>query len=135
MNKMKKILLVDDDKDLVTTLAQAIRMNDFEVAVAYSGAEGLKKILIENPDLVIVDVMMETDTAGFEAVYQIRNKREGSRYSGVKDIPIIMLTAIDQVTNSRFSLNAEQSFLPDISDFLTKPVDIDELIEKINKFV
>ena len=131
----KKILLVDDDKDLVTTLAQAISMNDFEVVTAFSGTEGLKKILTEKPDLVIFDVMMETDTAGFEAVYQIRSKREGSKYAGVKDIPIIMLTAIDQVTNSRFSLNADQNFLPNISDFLTKPVDIDELIEKINKFV
>ena len=131
----KKILLVDDDKDLVTTLAQAIKMNNFEVVTAFSGTEGLKKVLSEKPDLVIFDVMMETDTAGFEAVYQIRSKRDGSKYAGVKDIPIIMLTAIDQVTNSRFSLNADQSFLPNISDFLTKPVDIDELIEKINKFV
>lgn len=132
---MKKILLVDDDKDLVTTLAQAIQMNNFEVVTAFSGTEGLKKVLSEKPDLVIFDVMMETDTAGFEAVYQIRSKRDGSKYAGVKDIPIIMLTAIDQVTNSRFSLNADQSFLPNISDFLTKPVDIDELIEKIKKFV
>jgi DNA-binding response OmpR family regulator len=132
---LKKILLVDDDKDLVTTLAQAITMNNFEVVTAFSGHEGLKKVLSEKPDLVIFDVMMETDTAGFEAVYQIRSKRDGSKYAGVKDIPIIMLTAIDQVTNSRFSLNADQSFLPNISDFLTKPVDIDELIEKINKFV
>ena len=131
----KKILLVDDDKDLVTTLAQAISMNNFEVVTAFSSTDGLKKILSEKPDLVILDVMMETDTAGFEAVYQIRSKREGSKYAGVKDIPIIMLTAINQVTNSRFSLNADQSFLPNISDFLTKPVDIDELIEKINKFV
>ena len=131
----KKILLVDDDKDLVVTLAQALKMNNFDVVEANSGVEGLKKVLSEKPDLVIFDVMMETDTAGFEAVYQIRSKREGSKYAAVKDIPIIMLTAIDQVTNSRFSLNADQSFLPNISDFLTKPVDIDELIEKINKFV
>jgi CheY-like chemotaxis protein len=135
MAMAKKILLVDDDKDLVVTLAQALKMNNFEVIEANSGVEGLKKVLSEKPDLVIFDVMMETDTAGFEAVYQIRSKRDGSKYAAVKDIPIIMLTAIDQVTNSRFSLNADQSFLPNISDFLTKPVDIDELIEKINKFV
>lgn len=131
----KKILIVDDDRDLVVALAQTLKVNDFEVAEACSGAEGLKKILSERPDLVIFDVMMETDTAGFEAVYQIRSKRDGSRYKEVKDIPIIMLTAINQVTNSRFSLNAEQSFLPAISDFLTKPVDVEELIEKVKKYV
>lgn len=131
----KKILLVDDDKDLVATLSQALVYNNFYVVEAYSAAEGLKKVLSEKPDLVIFDVMMETDTAGFEAVYQIRSKRDTSRYKEVKDVPIIMLTAINQVTNSRFSLNAEQSFLPSINDFLTKPIDIDELIEKINRYI
>lgn len=131
----KKILLVDDDRDLVATLSQAIKMNNFDVVEAYSAADGLRKVLTDKPDLIIFDVMMETDTAGFEAVYQIRNKRETSKYKDVQNIPIIMLTAINQVTNSRFSLNAEQSFLPSISDFLTKPIDIDELIEKINRYI
>ena len=131
----KKILLVDDDRDLLVTLSQALKVNDFEVVEAYSAVEGLKKLLTEKPDLVVFDVMMETDTAGFEAVYQIRSKRDHSRYKEVKDIPIIMLTAIDQVTNSRFSLNEDSSFLPGINDFLTKPIDIDELIEKIRKHI
>ena len=131
----KKYCLLMMIRILSLPLPRRSKMNNFEVVTAFSGTEGLKKVLSEKPDLVIFDVMMETDTAGFEAVYQIRSKREGSKYAGVKDIPIIMLTAIDQVTNSRFSLNADQSFLPNISDFLTKPVDIDELIEKINKFV
>ncbi len=129
----KKILLVDDDRDLLVSLSQALKVNDFEVVEAYSAVEGLKKILSEKPDLVVFDVMMETDTAGFEAVYQVRSKRDHSKYKEVKDIPIIMLTAIDQVTNSRFSLNEDSSFLPGINDFLTKPIDIDELIEKIRK--
>ena len=129
----KKILLVDDDKDLLVSLSQALKANDFEVVEAYSAVEGLKKLLTEKPDLVVLDVMMETDTAGFEAVYQIRSKRAGSRYVEVKDVPIIMLTAIDQVTNSRFSLNEDASFLPGVNDFLTKPIDVDELIEKINE--
>lgn len=131
----KRILLVDDDKDLVAALSQALKVNDFDVVEAFSAAEGLKKVLSEKPDLVIFDVMMETDTAGFEAVYQIRSNRETSRYKDVKNVPIIMLTAINQVTNSRFSLNAEQSFLPSISDFLTKPIDVDELLEKINRYI
>ncbi|MCX8123161.1 MAG: response regulator [Spirochaetes bacterium] len=131
----KKILLVDDDKDLVESLKQALSMNGYEVEVAYSGAEGLKKLLSYRPDLMILDVMMETDTAGFEISYQIRSNREDSKYKDVKNVPIIMLTAINQVTNSRFSLNEEQSFLPGINDFLTKPVRIDELIEKIKKYV
>lgn len=124
-------MLVDDDKDLVESLSQALRMNGYEVAAAYSGAEGLKKLLEEKPDLMILDVMMETDTAGFEISYQIRSERPTSKFRDVKDVPIIMLTAITQVTNSRFSLNQEQSFLPRINDFLTKPIKIDELLAKV----
>lgn len=127
----KKILIVDDDKDLVSTVAAVLTQNNYNVYEAYSGTEGLKKILEVKPDLVILDVMMEKDTAGFEAVYSIRDKRESSRFAEVRDVPIIMLTAINQVTNSRFSLNESESFLPDVNDFLTKPVDIDSLLEKV----
>ncbi len=130
----KKILLVDDDKDLVESLVSVLKQNGYDVVTAYSGVEGLKKLSAEKPDLVILDVMMETDTAGFEVVYQIRSTMPTSKYRDQKNIPIIMLTAIDQVTNSRFSLNESQSFLPSINDFLTKPVKVNELIEKIKKF-
>ncbi len=130
----KKILLVDDDKDLVTSLSQALKMNSYDVTAAYSGAEGLARLLEVKPDLMILDVMMETDTAGFEISYQIRSDRPTSKYREVKNVPIIMLTAITQVTNSRFSLNQEQSFLPGVNDFLTKPIKIDELLDKVKKY-
>ncbi len=128
---MARILLVDDDRDLTDSLTQVLRYQGYEVAVAHSAEEGLKKLLEVKPDLVILDVMMETDTAGFEAVYRIRSQRSDSRFKEFKDIPIIILTAIDQVTNSRFSLDQEESFLPGYNEFLTKPVDIDELLQKI----
>jgi CheY-like chemotaxis protein len=131
----KKILIVDDDKELVDSLVQALKYNQYEVEAAYSGADGLKKLLEYRPDLLILDVMMETDTAGFEVVFQIRSDRKLSKYREVKDTPIIMLTAITQVTNSRFSLNDKQSFLPGINDFLTKPIKIDDLLEKVKKIV
>jgi CheY-like chemotaxis protein len=130
----KKILIVDDDKDLVETLAAAMKVNGYEVAEAYSGADGLKKLLSEKPDLIILDVMMETDTAGFEITYQIRDKRPTSLFKEFKDVPIIILTAINQTTNSRFSLSEKNSFLPSINDFLTKPVKVDDLLAKVKKF-
>lgn len=130
----KKILIVDDDKDLVQTLEAALRHNGYEVAKAYSGAEGLSMLVKEKPDLIILDVMMETDTAGFEIADQIRNSRSSSRYAEFKNIPIVMLTAINQVTNSRFSLGDRDSFLPDIKDFITKPIKVDELLKIIGKY-
>ena len=130
-----KILIVDDDKDLVQSIAQVLRSNKYEVAEAYSGQEGLGKLLAEKPDLMILDIMMERDTAGFEAVYQIRDKRDSYKYKAVKDVPIIILTAINQVTNNRFSLNQEESFLPKVNDFLTKPINLDVMLEKVKAIV
>jgi CheY-like chemotaxis protein len=127
----KKILIVDDDKDLVESLSQVLQSRGYETAAAYSAAEGLKTLLAEKPDLVILDVMMETDTAGFEAAGQIRSGRPFSRYRDVRNVPLIILTAIGQVTNSRFSLDPGDSFLPGVNAFLTKPVDLDELVQKI----
>ena len=131
----KKILIIDDDKELTTSLAQVLKANQYDVAEAYGSAEGLKKLLSEKPDLIILDVMMESDTAGFEMAFQIRDKRETSRFKAFKNIPIIIMTAINQTTNNRFSLNDEESFLPRVNDFLTKPVKIDKLLEKIKKYV
>lgn len=129
---MARILLVDDDRDLTDSLGQVLRFKGYEVEVAHSGNEGLKKMLEFKPDLVILDVMMETDTAGFEAVYRIRSDRPDSKYRDFRDVPIIILTAINQVTNSRFSLDQEESFLPGRNEFLTKPVEVEELLEKIS---
>ncbi len=127
----KKILLVDDDKDLVASLERVLRGSGYDVATAFSGAEGLRALLAVRPDLVVLDVMMETDTAGFEAADAIRSRRETSRYREFRDVPIVVLTAIDQVTNSRFSMDQGDSFLPGTNVFLTKPVDLDELLAKI----
>jgi len=129
----KKILIVDDDKDLVASLEGVLRGNGYDVAVAYSGADGLKALLAERPDLVVLDVMMETDTAGFEAADRIRSRRETSRFREFRDVPIVILTAINQVTNSRFSMDQGESFLPGTNEFLTKPVDLDEFLAKIGR--
>jgi CheY-like chemotaxis protein len=131
----KKILIVDDDRDLVETLSQVLNSRGYATAAAYRGSDGLRAVLAEKPDLVVLDVMMETDTAGFEVADQIRSRRPGSRYAAARDIPLVILTAIGQVTNSRFSLDPADSFLPGVEAFLTKPVDVDELLAVIARLL
>jgi CheY-like chemotaxis protein len=129
----KKILVVDDDRDLTASLARVLEAHGYAVAAVHSGADGLKALLAERPDLVVLDVMMETDTAGFEAAAAIRSRRETSKYRAFRDVPIVILTAIDQVTNSRFSMDPSDSFLPGPNEFMTKPVDLDELLAKVRR--
>lgn len=128
---MKKVLLVDDDKDLLRSLVQVLEASGFAVAQACSATEGLRVALAFRPDIIVLDVLMETDTAGFEFAYQLRSDRESSRYHDIRDTPILLMTAINQITNFRFSLNEQASFLPAGIEMLTKPVPIDLLLSKL----
>lgn len=131
----KKILLIDDDIDVMENIAKVLKSKGYEILEAHTGAEGLKKALAEKPDLLIMDIIMETDTAGFEIADQIRSERPFSKYKIIRHTPIIMLTSINQVTHNRFSLDEKNNFLPKINGFLTKPVNFDELLEKIKTII
>ncbi|RPJ48585.1 MAG: response regulator [Candidatus Latescibacterota bacterium] len=131
----RTILLVDDDKDLLCNLEAVLRKNGYETVQAHSAAEGLRTALAVRPDLIVLDVSMETDTAGFEFFNQIRSRREGSRYASVQGVPIVLLTAIHQVTNSRFSLDDRNGFLPGIEAVFTKPVGVEALLAKVRELV
>jgi DNA-binding response OmpR family regulator len=132
---MKKILLVDDDKDLSQSLERALKAHGYDVTLAFSATEGLRKARAIKPDAIILDVLMETDTAGFEFIYQIRSMDKGSRYKEVRDTPILLHTAINRVTNFRFSLNERISYLPSNSGMLTKPVPIDLLLNRLSRML
>ena len=87
--KTKKILLVDDDNDFISAQGALLKHAGYEVYLAFSGAEGFIKATEVNPDLVILDVNMETKNSGFELNQKIRTDKD------LKNIPIIMLTGIE----------------------------------------
>ena len=102
----KKILIIDDDIDLVEALRLTLESEGFEVIDAQDGKKGLQKILDEKPDLVLLDVMMGTQDEGFHVAYQIRNQEESA------DLPIIMLTAVGQETGFSFDKEKDEDYLP-----------------------
>ena len=120
----KKILIIDDDIDLVEAMRLTLENEGFIVIDAQDGQKGLEKIEKEKPDLVLLDVMMETQDEGFHIAYQIRNNTETA------DLPIIMLTAVGQETGFSFDKDKDEDFLP-VNQFLEKPVNPDTLIEEI----
>jgi CheY-like chemotaxis protein len=85
----KKILLVDDDKDFILAQGAILKHAGFETYFAYSGSEGYQKAKEVMPDLIILDVNMETFNAGFDLNRQIRKDKD------LSTIPIIMLTGIE----------------------------------------
>ncbi len=86
----KKVLIVDDDESTVKFLSAALEENGYEPVGAYDGREGLEKVISENPDLVLLDVMMPKKT-GFVLFKQLRRD---DRY---RNLPVIMLTGVAEV--------------------------------------
>jgi CheY-like chemotaxis protein len=129
---MAKILVVDDDPDLIFLVRFHLERANFSVIEASNGTEGLKLVLSEHPDVIILDVMMDTLTEGFQFALKIRNPDPTSTYKECRDIPIIILTSIHETTNLRFKPNDD--YLP-VDDFIEKPFVPDELIKKINMYL
>lgn len=126
---MPKILVIEDDADMVTAIRMPLEANGYQVVAASTGAEGLEKVKQVEPDLIILDVMMETTTAGFQVSLQLRSPDPDSEYAAYREIPILMLTAIHTTTALRFG--PDEAYLP-VDDFVDKPIDPDVLLEKVH---
>ncbi|RLC72075.1 MAG: response regulator, partial [Chloroflexi bacterium] len=98
---MPKILAIEDDPDMVMALRMPLEANGYEVIAAASAEEGLQKVKEVEPDLIILDVMLETTTAGFQVSLQLRSPDPESEYAAYRHIPILMLTAIHTTTSLR----------------------------------
>ncbi len=129
---MAKILVIEDDPDMVEALRMPLEATGYEVIAAATGEEGLRKVKEIEPDLVILDVMMETSTAGFQVSLQLRSPDPQSEYAAYKNIPILMLTAIHTTTSLRFG--PDEAYLP-VDDFVEKPIKPDVLLDKVSSLI
>lgn len=126
---MPKILIIDDDVDIVEAMKVVLESKNYEVTLAKSGEEGLKKIREGRPDLIILDVMMETMDKGFEVARGLKKDKN------CKDIPILMLTAIKDRIGLGFEKEAgEPDWLP-VDGYCEKPLEPDELISKVENLL
>ena len=121
-----KVLLVDDDVDLVEATKIVLESNGYEVACAYNGQEGVQKAKELKPNVIILDVMMTHKTEGFDTARELRNE------AGTKEIPIIMLTAVNQEVPWKFE--ADTVWLP-VDKFVEKPVEPDKLLQLIGEVI
>ena len=122
------ILIIDDDPDMVVALSMPLEAHGYKVSHAANGSLGLKMVKELKPDLIILDVMMETATAGFQVSLALRSADPKSEYAAYKGIPILMLTSIHSTTPLRFG--PDQDYLP-VDAFIDKPVDPDKLVAQV----
>lgn len=125
---MAKILIVDDDPDLVLAVRLCLESAGYQIAEAKNGTLGLEKIKADRPDLIILDVMMDTTTEGFQLALKLRSPDPTSEYEAFSHIPILMLTSIHDTTSLRFG--PEEDYLP-VDAFVDKPIEPDDLLEKV----
>ena len=125
--EQKKILLVDDDADLVSAFEAILYSRGFNVITAMNRREGLEKLESEKPDLAILDVMMDDEHDGFIMAREIKKTHP--------ELPIIMLTGISEVTGVNFrAAAADPDWLP-ADEYLDKPVQPDELVSCIEELL
>jgi len=125
----KKILVADDDPDIIEELSMLLEDEGYEVVAAKDGAEALEKIKEENPDLVILDLLMPR-IDGFGVFNRLREPE----YEPWSRIPIIVLTSVrEEVSNRRCELETGEPLR--CSAYLEKPAEYDQLLAAIASLV
>jgi CheY-like chemotaxis protein len=131
---LKTILIIDDDTDMVDAMKIVLESGGYKVLSAPNSVVGLKLLTESNPDLLILDVMMETDTEGFEVAWQIRSEDPASAYAAFRKMPILMITNVGNEKHMKFDPKKDSDFLP-VDDFITKPVKPVDLLDKVGKYL
>ena len=122
----KTILIIDDDIDLVEIIRVTLENQGFRVIDAQTGERGLAKAREQNPDLILLDVMMGKVDEGFQVAYELRSDEVTA------DVPILMLTAVTDQTGFDFDPARDKDFLP-VNEFLEKPISPRNLVDMIRK--
>lgn len=128
MAEKKRILIIDDDRDYADALKIVLENNGFDVVHAPNAAEGKSAIASGKPDLIILDVMMEKHTDGFDLCQDLKNEES------CRMIPIIMVTAVTEKTGFKFSPQTDGEYLP-ADDYVSKPVAVTELLARVNRLL
>jgi DNA-binding response OmpR family regulator len=116
----KRILVIDDEPDLVAVLKVRLETQGYEVDSAGDGFEGLKKVEQSSPDLIILDVLMPR-MDGFTFILELKKNDKH------KHIPVIVLTAKEMMSDL-FKIEG-------VPDYIVKPFEVDELMAKVKKHV
>ncbi|MFC1874397.1 response regulator transcription factor [Chloroflexota bacterium] len=124
-----KILVVDDDPDILDAVSMILESQGYEIVTARDGIEGLATLKAENPDLMILDLMMPK-MDGFGVCKELQDPR----WSKHKNIPILLLTSVrEEASRRRYEL--ETGLRLDVDDYIEKPMSPDALLERVGALI
>ena len=129
MPKQAKILVVDDDPDILEAIRAVLEANSHQVITANDGEEGLNKLKEDKPDVMILDLLMPK-MDGFAVLKELQDPRR-SKYS---NIPILILTSIkEDASRRRYEL--ETGLELNVDDYVEKPIAPYTLVERVDKLL
>jgi len=124
----KRILIVDDDQDIVDSVTIMLQSEGYEIVAARSGEDCMKAVEENRPDLILLDIMMEKLTTGLHVGYELRKHPE------YKTIPIIIVSGIGEATGLNIATEKETGYVA-ADEFLEKPVKPDVLLKKVAELI
>jgi CheY-like chemotaxis protein len=128
MEKIAKILIIDDDPDFVEATKAILESKSYKVIAAYDKNKGMEKINSEKPDLILLDIMMKKLDDGFTICYKLKHDPE------LKKIPVLAISAITEKTGFKFSVETDGEYF-EADDYIVKPVKADDLLKRIEKLL
>lgn len=126
----KKILIIDDEPDVLVFLGTLLRKNGYDVCEACDGVEGMKRVIEEQPDLVCLDLMMPEKTG-------IKMYREMRKDQKLKKVPVIMVTGIAEYGSlfKDFKKFISERSIPGPQGYIEKPINKDEFLAAVREVV
>jgi DNA-binding response OmpR family regulator len=127
---MSRITIIDDDVEFAENLEAILKKEGYSIKILEDVEGAIEELINNTPDLLILDVMFpENPAAGFDLARKIR------KTAAIKRLPIILLTAINQEFPMDFSSSdIDEDWMP-VQDFVEKPVDMKDLLKKINSLI
>ena len=124
-----KILIVDDDPDILDAVSIILEAKGYQVVTAKDGIEGLANLKAEKPDLLILDLLMPK-MDGFAVCKELQDPR----WSKYREIPILIMTSVrEEASRRRYEL--ETGLELDVDDYVEKPIPPDVLVERVARLI
>jgi len=121
-----KVLMIDDDPEFVEAISNLLDAKGYDVHTASNGKDGVAKAKAENPDIILLDVMMTTKNEGFNVARELHDDQR------LQNTPIIIMTGIRREMNLPFGFEPDQTWLP-VKRVLEKPVKPEVLLSAISE--
>jgi CheY-like chemotaxis protein len=126
MQQKKRVMLVDDDSDFVAMNRSVLEQAGYEVVAAHSARECLERVVTEGPDILVLDVMMESEHSGFDLSLELQRRRE------TRHIPIVLATAIGRNPRDAWRYEELRDCRIPAAAIVDKPVTPQRLLETIH---